>query len=438
MNDAVSQKAKDMLPSMINCRRNLHRHAESGWTEFYTASLAAKRLKALGYRLTLGADAVCREHTMGAPSESVLKAHQARAIGQGADPALVARMDGGLTGMWADMEFNAGPGPRFALRFDMDANDIAETDDPGHRSNKEGFASVNAGVMHACGHDGHVAVGLAVAEILAGMKDALKGSARLIFQPAEEGVRGAAPMVAAGCVKDVDFIVGMHIGFQAEKSGDIICGAKGFLATTKWDVRFSGKSSHAGVAPQDGKNALLAACAATTNLHAIARHGDGATRITVGRLEGGQGRNVIPPNAFLALETRGETHELDAHMTREAARIIKAAAEMWDCTYEITVMGGAGSGESSRAMVDRVAAIAAGMPVFTGVTGMKDFGGSEDYTHMMTEVQRRGGLGTYVQVGVDRKAGHHNDHFDFDEDGLAAAAEVLVRIVADYLGRGHE
>ncbi|MDR1776532.1 MAG: amidohydrolase [Desulfovibrio sp.] len=433
MNDAVRNKVAELLPAMIACRRDLHKHAEPAWREFRTASLAAGRLRELGYKLTLGADAVAKKAMMGVPDEAFLKEEVKRAVRQGADPSLTAKMDGGLTGFWADLDFDGGPGPRFAVRCDLDCNDVEETDDPGHQPNREGFCSVNRGCMHACGHDGHVAVNLAVAEILAGMKDELRGAVRFIFQPGEEGCRGAAPMVEAGCVRGVDLIAGMHLGFQAGRSGEIVCGAKGFLATTKWDVRIIGKAAHAGAAPQEGKNALLAACAATTNLHAIARHGAGATRVTVGRLEGGQGRNVIPPNAFMALETRGATSELDDYMTRETARVIGAACAMWDCSHEITVMGGTKSGESSPAMVERVAEIARAMPVFTSIVGMKDFGASEDYSHMMTVVQENGGLGVYIQVGVDRKAGHHNSHFDFDESGLAPAAEVLVRLVYSYL-----
>lgn len=429
----ISKEIARLLPGMITCRRDLHKHAEAAWTEFRTASLAVKRMKELGYTITMGKDAVVKAEMMGAPSEAALKEHQERAVKQGADPELVKLMTGGLTGFWADMQCGGGPGPRFALRFDLDANDVVESVDPAHRPGKEGFASVNKGAMHACGHDGHVASALAVAEVLAGMKNELKGSIRIIFQAAEEGVRGAGPMVAAGCVKDVDYIVGMHIGFQAAKKGDIVCGAKGFLATTKWDVTFSGKSAHAGAAPQEGKNALLAACAATTNMHAIARHGQGVTRITVGRLEGGQGRNVIPPNAFLAMETRGETSELDDYMTREAKRIIEAAASMWDCGYSVAVMGGTKSGESSQPMVEKVAAIAKTMPCFTNIVEMKDFGASEDYSHMMTVVQQNGGQGTYVQVGIDKTAGHHNERFDFDEADLAPAAEVLVRLVQAYM-----
>lgn len=436
MSDFISDKIKALIPGMIECRRDLHKHPESGWTEFRTAALAIKRMKELGYAITMGEAAVSKKDMMGVPPEASLKEHQKRAIEQGADPSLVALMDGGTTGFWADMKCGGGPGPLFALRFDMDANDVVEcADTTAHRPAKEKFASLNKGAMHACGHDGHVAVGLAAAEVLAGIKDELKGSIRIIFEPAEEGSRGAGPMVSAGCVDGVDLIAGVHIGFQAAKKGDIVCGAKGFLATTKWDVAITGKSAHAGAAPQEGKNALLAACAATTNLHAIARHGEGVTRITVGRLEAGQGRNVIPPNAFMVMETRGETSELDDYMTREAGRIIKAAAAMWDCEYTITVMGGTKSGESSDAMVNRVKPLAGTMPCFTNIMDCKDFGASEDFSHMMTVVQKNGGLGTYLQVGTNKTAGHHNDHFDFDEEDMGSTVEILVRLVRDYLAK---
>lgn len=434
MDDMIRKKIKAMLPAMIACRRDLHKHPEPGWTEFRTASLAIRKMKELGYTITMGKDAVSVDHMMGVPSPEQLKKEQERAVRQGADPDLIPAMEGGLTGFWADMTFNGGPGPRFAFRYDMDSNDVQETNDPEHVPNREGFASINPKAMHACGHDGHVTIALAVAEILAGMKDQLKGSVRFIFQPAEEGVRGAAPMVEAGCVDGVDIILGTHIGFMAEKKGYLVCGTDGFLATTKWDVEITGKGAHAGAAPQEGKNALLAACAATTNLHAISRHGDGVTRITVGRLIGGQGRNIIPPDAFMSLETRGATSELDAYMTTEATRIIKAASDMWGCNHVIKVMGGTKGGQSTPSMVKRVAEVARTIPEFTHIIDESvDFGASEDYSHMMSTVQKNGGIGNYIQVGTNRKAGHHNDHFDFEEDDLAPGAEIAVKVAVSYL-----
>jgi aminobenzoyl-glutamate utilization protein A len=155
----------------------------------------------------------------------------------------------------------------------------------------------------------------------------------------------------------------------------------------------------------------------------------------VGKLNGGQGRNVIPPEATLAMETRGETSELDDYMTTEARRIIEAAAAMWGCSFDVKVMGGTKSGESSESMVADVEAIAKTMPQFTNIQGTLDFGASEDYSHMMAVVQKAGGKANYVQVGTTRAAGHHNDHFDFDEDRLATSAELLVRMAVKYNGK---
>lgn len=434
MLNSIKAKAKSLEETIIEIRRDLHKHPEAGWTEFRTAAFAIMKMKALGYSITMAEKAVKKNEMMGVPTPTELTKHQERAIAQGADKELVKAMTGGLTGFWADMKFT-GAGPCVALRFDMDSNDVTECEESSHRPIKEGFASINKGAMHACGHDAHVSIGLAVAEIIASMKDELKGSIRFIFQPAEEGLRGAGPMVAAGAVDGIDYIIGMHIGFQAAKKGDLVCGAKGFLASTKWDVTFKGLAAHAGAAPQEGKNALLASCVAALNLHAISRHGDGITRINVGKLVAGEGRNVLPPNALIVMETRGVTSELNDYMVKEAGRIVKAAAEMYDCEYEITVQGGTRSGESSPEMIDMVEEAAKNIPFYTNIIKMKDFGAGEDYAHMMSVVQEKGGKGTYIQVGIDKKAGHHNNKFDFDETGLLPAVELASISVYNILAK---
>ncbi len=435
MRDMILKQSEQLLPAMIEMRRTLHQYPEVGWLEFRTAALAAKRMQELGYTLTMGENSVSKKDMMGVPKPEVLKKAQERAIAAGADPELVARMDGGLTGFWADMQCGGGPGPRFALRFDMDANDISECSDPKHFPVKEGFASKHEGAMHACGHDAHVAMGLAVAKILADMKDKLKGSIRIIFEPGEEGSRGAAPMVAAGCTKDVDIILSLHVGCDANKPGMLICGARRFLATSKWDVNFTGKAAHAGMAPNEGKNAILAACTATVNMHAIARHGDGATRITVGKISGGQGRNVIPPNASLVMETRGGTTELNEYMAKEARRILEAAAAMWDCGLAIEAVGAAPSGESTQSMVDKAMEIAKTLPEFNDIQGIRDFAGTEDFAAMMTDVQNHGGIGTYLQVGTTLSAGHHNEYFDIGEKDMVSGVRMACLMVLEYLGK---
>ena len=432
MESFITEKIKQLKDNIISTRRDFHRYPEFGWTEFRTSAIAISKMKKLGYKITMGKDAVSKSDMMGVPSEFELKAHQERAISQGADKELVDSM-GGITGFWADMIFSEH-GPSVALRFDLDSNDGNECQDADeHRPAKEGFASVNKGAMHACGHDGHVSIGLAVAEIIAGLKTKLNGRIRFIFQPAEEGLRGAAPMIAAGACDGVDYILGMHIGFQAGKSGDLICGAKGFLASTKWDVNFFGKSAHAGASPEEGENALLAAAVATINLHAISRHGNGTTRINVGKIIAGEGRNVIAPNALLQMETRGLTTELDAYMVEQSRKVIKASAEMYGCTYSIEVVGGTKSGESSQEIIDIVYETAKNMPFYKNIEKLKDFGAGEDFAHMMSYVQLNGGLGTYLQSGIDKTAGHHNNKFDFKEDDLLPPVELLCKSVVHLL-----
>lgn len=428
----LQEKIKALEPTFIGYRRDFHKYPEAGWTEFRTAALVVEKLQALGYEVKYGLEAVVKEDMMGVPSPEELKQHMERAIKQGANAEIVKKMEGGLTGVIAQLK--CGDGPTVALRFDMDANDISEAQDEKHRPFREGFASENPKVMHACGHDGHTAMGLAVAELLAEMKDSFNGTIRLIFQPGEEGVRGARAMVSAGAVDNVDYIIGAHIGFQAKNIGDIICGTEGFLATTKLDVNYKGVPAHAGAAPEEGKNALLAAATAALNLHSIPRHSKGTSRINVGILNAGQGRNVVPPNAILKIETRGIVSEIDEYLVETAKNVIAGAAQMYDVDYNIEVVGGTKSGESSPEMIAKVKKIAEEMDFFKNIQENSDFGASEDYSHFMSVVQENGGIGTYIMVGANMTAGHHDYYFDFDESCLAPAIELIIRTVVDIIG----
>ena len=184
----IIAKAEAMQEKMTKRRRDIHKHPESGWTEFRTASLVIKELKNLGYTVLMGDSVNNPSEQQGVPDTSVLEKCMKRAISEGADPDLVKKMAGGLTGVVGIMD-TGRPGPTVALRFDMDCNDVDEAADEKHRPYKEGFSSVHKHCMHACGHDGHTTAGLGVAELLAEYKDKLCGRIKLIFQPAEEGVR---------------------------------------------------------------------------------------------------------------------------------------------------------------------------------------------------------------------------------------------------------
>ncbi|WP_272699474.1 amidohydrolase [Desulfovibrio sp. Fe33] len=431
MKDDIARLAAETEGRLVARRRDLHRYPETAWTEFRTASLVAGALAAAGYEVRLGGEAVRRESMLGVPPAGELEAHMERAAGQGGDPSLIGRMAGGLTGVVGELK--CGEGPVVALRFDMDANDMDEARDDAHRPHREGFGSVNPGAMHACGHDGHVAIGLGVAEVLAAIRDRLKGTVRLIFQPGEEGVRGAGPMVDAGALDGVDYLLGGHIGFQARKTGQLVCGTDKFLATTKFDVHFTGVPAHAGAAPEQGRNALLTAACAALNLHAIPRHGQGGSRITVGILNAGQGRNIIPPNALLKAESRGETTEINDYVYSCARDVVAGAARMYGVDYSITEAGRSVSGGSDPGLAARVRRIAEGMPFFrpSWIVDSVDLRGSEDFAVMLAEVRRQGGAGTYVMIGSDLASGHHSFHFDFDERSLVPGVELFVRCVLD-------
>ena len=337
--------------------------------------------------------------------------------------------------MVGTMKF-AKPGPVVALRVDMDANDLVEAAEEKHRPFKEGFASINKGAMHACGHDGHTAVGLAVAEVLAGLKDELAGTVKLIFQPAEEGVRGAKAMMSKGVVDDVKYIVGMHLGVNLKKCGQVACKTEGFLATTKVDAVFTGTPAHAGAAPETGKNAILAACTATLNLHAISRHSQGASRVNVGVIQGGSGRNVIPANAVIKVETRGANSDINEYVYAEAVRIIEAAAAMQGCKVSMELMGGAAGCENDEALVARIRKVAERQKLLPDIVPAGNIGGSEDCTYFMERVQKNGGQAAFVMVGTELAAGHHDSFFDFNEAALLPAIALMSGTAAELLTQG--
>lgn len=420
MSDTMVNLAREYETELRECRRDLHKYAEAAWTEFRTAAKVADTLSSLGFTVLTGAEVVEPSAMMGVPAAAELEKQAARAIAQGANPVWVEKMQGGLTGVMGVMQC-AKPGPTVVFRFDLDANDAEEATLATHRPHREGFASVNKGVMHACGHDGHVAVGLALAKIIAAHQDQWGGTVKMLFQPAEEGVRGARAMVEKGLVDDADYLLGMHFGFKMKKTGTLACNVIGFLATSKLDAAFTGVPAHAGAAPETGRNALLAAAAAALNLHAISRHGQGTSRINVGVLQAGTGRNVIPANAVLKLETRGGTSAINHYMYEQAVRIIEAAAAMYDVTVAITETGGAAGGSNSPELVGVIEEVARQTGLFDELAGVCDFGASEDCSYFMERVQQRGGQAAYVMVGADLAAGHHDFCFDFDEAALVKA-----------------
>lgn len=428
-------RAEALQDTAVADRRDLHRFPEGGFQEYRTAVLIITRLKALGYTVQYGDAVNDTSETAGLPDREAEEAAMRRAIEEGADEALVRAMAGGKTGVVATINGTAGGGGQtVAFRFDMDSNDAVECSDASHRPTREGFASEHAGLMHACGHDGHVAIGLLLSRLLSEYRDAFAGRVKLIFQPAEEGVRGAESMLRAGVVDDVDVFFGGHIGLSASKNGTLVASVGEFLAASKFDAFFTGRSSHAGLAPEEGRSALLAASSAALSLHAISRHGKGASRINVGVLNAGTARNVLPDRAVMRFETRGATTEINRYMETEARRIVHASAEMYGCGVTLERVGYAEAFEPDPVFAEEIAALAHSFGAFDTVSTYGAMNASEDCTAFLSAVKTRGGRASYLFYGTELAAGHHNDRFDFDESVLARSAGFLALLAFRYAG----
>lgn len=407
---------------LIEWRRDFHRHPELGFLEMRTSTIVADTLVKLGYDIKIGRQVMNPDFTMGKPSDEETKAHYEWAKENGAVLEYLDQVSEGYTGIVATLD-TGREGPTAAFRVDMDALPIYESEDSSHVPLKEGFRSVN-NEMHACGHDVHTSIGLGLATLLMEHKDTINGTIKLLFQPAEEGTRGARSMVEAGVVDDVDYFVASHIGTGVPYN-HFLASNNGFLATSKIDVTFKGVSSHAGGQPEEGKNAMLAAANAVINLNAIPRHSGGATRINVGELHAGSGRNVIAGSANLKIETRGTTAELNDYMKQYAESIIKGAAQMFQVESTMETVGEGTSAKGSTALAEVLVKAADSVSLTTSLEENKP-SGSEDATFFINRVQERGGLASYCIFGTDLAAGHHNEKFDINEDSMAPAVQTLL------------
>lgn len=413
------------LEQLIHWRREFHRFPEIGWAEFWTTSRIADYLEEMGFEILMGKQIINEDFVRGRQL-AVVEKGLANAKAYGAKDKWLEKMDG-YTGCVAI--FDSGkPGKTIALRFDIDCVNVTETKDPNHIPNKFGFSSINEGFMHACGHDTHITIGLGTALWIARNKEKLTGKVKIIFQPAEEGVRGAAAIAASGIVDDADYFAGSHISFCAN-SGTVISDLQNFLSTTKIDIRYKGKPAHAGAAPQLGRNALLAAAHAVTQLHGISRHGEGMTRINVGVLKAGEGRNVIPTQATIQLEVRGENKAINQYMVDQVMQMAKGIAVSFDVEYETEIMGEAVDMINDPELVQLIEDIAGAQPQIKQVQPTYAFNASEDATILGRRVQDHGGKAIYFILGADRTAGHHEAEFDIDENQLLTGVNIYTQLL---------
>lgn len=421
----------DLITCLIADRRLIHQHPEEGWTEFETTWRIVKGLREIGLEPQIGEAVINRDAVMGRNPDLVADA-MVRAENEFV-PKEFLDATKGLTGAVAVLD-TGRPGPTTAFRADIDCVLVRENQTPDHAPAACGFASKYPGLMHACGHDAHASLVLTAARWAVRHKDELCGKLKFIFQPAEEGVRGANAMAAAGVVDDVDILQGGHMGCQA-RLGELALQADGFLATTKFDVDIEGSPSHAGSDPHVGHNALMAACAAAMMLQGIPRHGRGTTRIAVGKLNAGEGRNVVPSHARMELEVRGSSAEVNQFMADYVEDIFAGVEKAYRVKVTITKAGESTTLIPSPKLYDLVEEVMREVPGAKVLPRITAPSGSEDCAVLMRRVIDRGGEAAFVVYGTNHH-GHHKGDFEIqDETSLPLAFDFMRRFALRVNGR---
>jgi len=374
LDDALKSFPERELEQLVAVRRDLHRHPELAFEENRTADVAADRLGAMGLSLRRGV---------------------------------------GRTGVTSD--FGEAGAPRVMIRSDMDALPIAEeTEAP--------YASAEAGRMHACGHDGHVAIGLAVAARLA--RDPGRGAFRSLFQPAEEGAGGARAMLADGALDGIAATLGLHLWnlLPVGKIG-IVAGPQ-MAAVDEFEIVVRGPGGH-GAAPNETFDPILASARLIDALQTIVAREisplDSAV-VTVGSIHGGTAFNVIPKEVVLKGTARSfsaEAHRVIPEKIRRVAAGIGAA-----CAVQIDVdyrrINDATVNDPSVAAL--VAETAEGILGPGSVVESRTMGGED----MSVFLQKVPGCFFFVGSGLPGAfRPHHSPVFDFDERALAVGTLVL-------------
>ena len=389
-----------MTLDVVALRRDFHQHPETAFREIRTVARVAEVLTELGVEPRLGQDVMRAEGVVDYPTAEQLDESASRASSTGADGTWVARVREAGSALVADIA-GSRPGPVWALRCDTDALPITESDQQSHLPAAQGFASAFRGSMHACGHDGHTAIGLALAERLRRDPD-FPGTVRLLFQPAEEGGRGARSMLNAGALSDVDRVVALHLGLD-HPACHVVGGAVGAFATQKLRARFEGVASHAAAAPQQGRNALAAAAAGTLAVLGQPRWSTTDTRVNVGTLHAGDNVNIIPAWAELTAETRALDADVQSELTTRVVAALQGAAQTYGCHVEVVETGGSTTMASDEQLAQAVYDTAIGLGRTAQTFGT--MGGSDDARAGDLRHRRRGQPRPAPQPGLRHRRG---------------------------------
>jgi aminobenzoyl-glutamate utilization protein A len=411
-----------MTSRLVDLRHTLHARPELGFTEIETAATVVQLLGPVADSVALGREVGQQTSTAGVPGPDELARARRRALEHGIPDDLVERLGQGHTGVVVTIK-GTRPGPVTALRFDLDALPLQEARTAEHRPYREGFASTYDGVMHACGHDGHVAIGIELGLRLAADRD-FAGEVRLVFQPAEEGVRGAITMLAAGATTGVRRMLGLHLGVGLPL-GTVAASVHGIMATEKWTVTMTGESAHASLAPQQGRHAVLGAATATLGLHTLPQIADAVTRVNVGAFHGGTAANIVPDRAELLVELRADSTPVLERLRERARAVISGAAQAHDLESSVEVSGRAAAVSCDDVEVEAMLDAAALTNGVDQVLRSAPMSASDDVTLFMEDVQHTGGTATFVLVGAGSPAPHHHPLFDIDERCLPIAVDWL-------------
>ena len=405
--EEIDRRAAEVESKVIEWRRDIHMNPELGNREFETAAKVAAHLESLGIAVQTGI-----AHT-----------------------GVVGLLEGGR------------PGPVVALRADMDALPVTEQVDlPFASTVRTTYNGQEVGVMHACGHDNHVAILMGAAEVLAGMRDRLPGSVKFIFQPAEEGPPegedgGAALMLREGVFENPrpDVIFGLHVG--NDTLGRISYRPGGAMASAdRFRITVRGRQTH-GARPWDGVDPIVVASQIVAGLQTITSRQvnvtEAASVITIGMIRGGLRFNIIPDD----VEMVGTIRTLDSEMQQDIhARIRRTAtliAESAGATAEIEIelaapvlVNDADLTERMAPTLGRVAGpgnVALGAAVTT----------AEDFAFFANEVPA-----LYFRLGVNAEgadpataAPNHSPFFFADESALIVGVRAMSNLVADYMYR---
>jgi amidohydrolase len=390
MTDYLAE-ALELFEYTRSLRRDFHQHPELGFKEVRTAGIVAKELTALGLELHTGI----------------------------AETGVVAILEG------------SKPGPVVLVRADMDALPIQEeTGAP--------YASVNPGVMHACGHDGHTAILLTVARMLNAHRDELAGTVKFLFQPAEEGMGGAEKTIEAGVLENpkVDVAIGLHVwnekpvGWIGVPPGPAMAGAEIFKVIVK------GKGGH-GAVPQLSVDPVLAAAQIVTAVQGIVARNVAPLQsavVSFCTIHGGEAFNVIPSQVELTGTIRTFEPEVRKIVLERFDKTVRSVAEGMDCQAEIEMTRLTPATINKVEVAEKVQSAASRLLPDAEIDSANYVTmGSEDFSSILEMVP-----GCFFFVGSVNpekglNAGHHNPKFDIDEVALPRAAALMAASIAELL-----